>query len=106
MHFQYELQGRYISIGDPLDTKKAIDSNVVYSPAELSKIHVSCKSVNPIDKVTDVLVENVDCLELAIQLKAMGLNPLVLNMASHKRPGGGKNSFKFQKNLKKFHQIY
>lgn len=32
-----------------------------------------------------------DCLEVGLQLKRqLGLNPVVLNMASHKRPGGGK----------------
>jgi hypothetical protein len=31
-----------------------------------------------------------DCLEAAIDLKLnRGLNPAVLNMASHRRPGGG-----------------
>lgn len=34
---------------------------------------------------------NMDCLEASIKMKEhLGLNPLVLNMASPKRPGGGK----------------
>lgn len=37
--------------------------------------------------VTKIVVENRDCLEEAIRLKANGYNPAVLNMASSRRPG-------------------
>lgn len=40
--------------------------------------------------VTIVEVKNADCLDEALRLKLeLGLNPVVLNMASAKRPGGG-----------------
>lgn len=38
---------------------------------------------------TEVKVENTDCLIAANNLKLQGLNPVVLNMASSKNPGGG-----------------
>ena len=38
---------------------------------------------------TEVKVENTDCLIAANNLKLQGLNPIVLNMASSKNPGGG-----------------
>lgn len=38
---------------------------------------------------TKIAVENMDCLVAAINLKNQGFNPVVLNMASSKRPGGG-----------------
>jgi uncharacterized protein (TIGR02452 family) len=31
----------------------------------------------------------MDCVELAIELTQKSYNPIILNMASHKRPGGG-----------------
>lgn len=38
---------------------------------------------------TEVFVQGGDCLELALALKAKGLSPAVLNMASRTNPGGG-----------------
>lgn len=38
---------------------------------------------------TFIEVVEGDCLDEAIRLKSLGLNPVILNMASAKRPGGG-----------------
>jgi len=38
---------------------------------------------------TKIEVIDGDCLDQALRLKSLGLNPVVLNMASHRRPGGG-----------------
>lgn len=44
---------------------------------------------------TKIEVINGDCLEAAIDMKLnRGLNPAVLNMASHRRPGGGYKYFR------------
>jgi len=48
--------------------------------------------VTNIKEKYDTVIEVIeaDCLEQGIRLKvALNLNPVVLNMASHKRPGGG-----------------
>ena len=38
---------------------------------------------------TIVEIQNIDCLYAGVQLKEMGYNPAVLNMASRRNPGGG-----------------
>jgi uncharacterized protein (TIGR02452 family) len=51
----------------------------------LSKVTLEEKTV----KVVVIEVVNCDSFELAIKYKTEGLNPLVLNMASAYKPGGG-----------------
>jgi uncharacterized protein (TIGR02452 family) len=43
---------------------------------------------------TICVVQNKDTLDMAMEFRNMGLNPLVLNMASDYRPGGGVKSGK------------
>ena len=37
----------------------------------------------------EIIIVNNDCLDIGLQLKDQGFNPVVLNMASMTRPGGG-----------------
>jgi uncharacterized protein (TIGR02452 family) len=54
-----------------------------------SYIYIPNKLYNG-ENITNVQVWNIDTLECAeILIKRELLNPLILNMASHKRPGGG-----------------
>jgi uncharacterized protein (TIGR02452 family) len=48
-------------------------------------------AINPLaaPKATTITVRDLDCLESERQLRERGLNPVVLNMASSHRPGGG-----------------
>jgi hypothetical protein len=42
-----------------------------------------------VSEAEPVEVIDGDCLAVALQLKAAGYNPVVLNMANRKHPGGG-----------------
>lgn len=65
------------------DWKDMNERSVLYSkPIELDAAEL------PVYK-TEVRVENKDCLIAARNLQLSGMNPVVLNMASHRNPGGG-----------------
>lgn len=78
------LDGRHVSLGD---------HSSVSNEAKKTRLYVEQQSPSRAPEeagdLTSIRVENRDCLEEAILLKAQGLNPAVLNMASPKRPGGG-----------------
>lgn len=57
-----------------------------YDPAN---DHGAREDVEQSEFQTQISVRNVDCLEAAIDLIKQGFNPVVLNNASFKRPGGG-----------------
>jgi uncharacterized protein (TIGR02452 family) len=45
--------------------------------------------VRSVEHTTELTVVNRDCIEAAVELINLGYNPIVLNNASFKRPGGG-----------------
>ncbi len=69
-----------------LDAQKTI----LYNEEEFRKRDINDASSSDLQtEGTQVDVIEGDCLEVAIALRAQGFHPLVLNMASPKRPGGG-----------------
>jgi len=50
--------------------------------------------LEPNENVPKITIENADTFDMAIEFCAEGLNPLVLNMASNFKPGGGVASGK------------
>jgi len=60
---------------------------------DINKLNVVLAENAPIYD-TVYRVENIDTLDMALQFRKCGLNPLVLNMASDYKPGGGVRSGK------------
>jgi uncharacterized protein (TIGR02452 family) len=83
---QHDLTQRYDL--SPADSSQNYgDTDAVDDDQDTDAMDVETGDENPI--VTIVEVKNADCLDEALRLKELGLNPVVLNMASAKRPGGG-----------------
>ena len=76
------LDGHHISLGDHSSISNEVKKTRLYVEQ-----HPPIRAPEEAELVTSIRVENRDCLEEAILLKAQGLNPAVLNMASPKRPG-------------------
>lgn len=71
---------------DPRDMTTSVEGTVKLTKA---KISAKVKEVRPGEKEGAVVVVNGDTFEVALLLKKAGYNPVVLNMASGTRPGGG-----------------
>lgn len=69
-----------------------INNTIKYSLDDLNQIlnpiHY-LTNINTSINLTNIKVLNAECLDIAIQFKQNGSNPVVLNMASTIRPGGG-----------------
>jgi uncharacterized protein (TIGR02452 family) len=69
-----------------------VSNTVKYSLNDLNLIlkSIEKKSTKPITTTkANIRVINEECLDIALQFKNNGSNPVVLNMASAMRPGGG-----------------
>ena len=73
------------------DTVKYFDRRPALKKwSEVSDIYELDKMPMPEQEYTPIIdVENADTLNMAIKYLDMGLNPVILNMASDKTPGGG-----------------
>jgi len=82
--FQYTLpNGKEVIFGDFESVSRDAQATKLYvDRVELVSRTDHAEKIN-----TNIEVVNRDCLEEAIRLKTLGLNPAVLNMASPRRPG-------------------
>lgn len=78
----YQDTQRYCEAMYPID---AIPDSTCHDITELNEITIVLEE--PTDTI--VIVENQDTLNMALNFCNEGLNPLVLNMASKFKPGGG-----------------
>lgn len=84
-NFGYTLpDGRRISLGDHSSISNEVRKTKLYVDQNPPKQRCKCKEG---ENVTAITVENRDCLDEAIRLMERGLYPVVLNMASPRRPG-------------------
>jgi uncharacterized protein (TIGR02452 family) len=80
-----------IKISHELNLKPKKQSQLI-NIAELADVDV--EKPEGVNVVVKVIVKNIDTLEMAAEMFAEGLRPMVLNLASDHRPGGGVASGK------------
>ncbi|CAG9317737.1 unnamed protein product [Blepharisma stoltei] len=85
-------QGRYpLPSGIFVDLIKDQDREALQRNMQIS--HPSDLTLPPFQMTnTRVIVYDGDCIEAGIQMKRLGFNPVILNMANTRTPGGGVTS--------------
>ena len=85
--FHYILpNGELVSLGNETSVSEEARKTRLYNDTDDTLRKVRAEKPSDGHKTT-VEVVNRDCLEEALRLKKLGLNPAVLNMASRRRPG-------------------
>jgi uncharacterized protein (TIGR02452 family) len=88
--YKTQKNGSVISIRDPNLLKQDAKDTIMYnSDTELVRIIQEMPLVPDDAPKSLICVMESDCIDAAKNLVDSGLNPVVLNMASYKRPGGG-----------------